>query len=449
MDTVLTLAKSKKIFKPFLASITTEVNSSSLNLLGAFSIREGLLFVYSTQEPFSLNAVLFDKQNAEKLLWKTSSPIWQIPEKIEPLKIIANKRALVFHFRLKEKLQIAEFSLDHILLFQKKPPSTLLKKPAQNPILHPKTHHSWESSAVFNAGALYLENKVHFIYRAIGESGLSVFGYAASKDGIHIDTRLDKPAFVLNDTTYTAETKNRALSSPYLSGGSWAGCEDPRLTQIHDTIYMTYTTFNGWQPPAVALTSIAINDFVKQRWNWQPPVVLSSPHGTHKNWVIFPEKINGHYAILHSLSPKIQIDYFDDLQFNNTPNINSYYHSTGRDYHWDNWMRGAGPPPIKTKLGWLLIYHAMDKKDPNKYKIGAMILDSHDPTQILYRSHYPLLEPDAFYENNGCKAGVIYSCGAVVIDKKLFIYYGGADTVICVAVANLDHLLAELHTSLP
>ena len=118
--------------------------------------------------------------------------------------------------------------------------------------------------------------------------------------------------------------------------------------------------------------------------------------------------------------------------------------AAGRAYAWDNLMRGAGPPPIKTPYGWLLLYHAMDRRDPNRYKIGAMILDEKDPTKILYRSRQPILEPDMPYENEGYKAGVVYSCGAVVKDNELFIYYGGADKVSCVASVPFDKFLNDL-----
>jgi predicted GH43/DUF377 family glycosyl hydrolase len=122
---------------------------------------------------------------------------------------------------------------------------------------------------------------------------------------------------------------------------------------------------------------------------------------------------------------------------------------------WDSWFRGVGPSPIKTKYGWLIIYQAMDHRNPDRYRIGAMILDIKDPTKILYRSNQPILEPDLWYENEGYKRGVVYSCGAVVKPARtggdgdeLFVYYGGADKVSCVATANLDKFLQELiHSS--
>ena len=86
----------------------------------------------------------------------------------------------------------------------------------------------------------------------------------------------------------------------------------------------------------------------------------------------------------------------------------------------------------------------MDVRDPNRYKLGAMVLDANDPTKMLYRSRVPILEPEEWYENTGWKSGVVYSCGAVVKDGELYVYYGGADSVVCVAVANLDRFLDEL-----
>jgi predicted GH43/DUF377 family glycosyl hydrolase len=162
--------------------------------------------------------------------------------------------------------------------------------------------------------------------------------------------------------------------------------------------------------------------------------------------VLFPEKIQGKFAILHSISPEIEIEYFDTLEELERGErvIQSYYDRVSRTGSWDNWVRGAGPPPLKTKLGWLLFYHAMDVRDPNRYKIGAMILDANDPRKVLYRSKVPVLEPDAHYENSGFKSGVVYSCGAVVKDGELYVYYGGGDSVACVAMAKLDTFLDEL-----
>ena len=159
--------------------------------------------------------------------------------------------------------------------------------------------------------------------------------------------------------------------------------------------------------------------------------------------MIFPEKIGGKYAILHSLRPNIQIEYVDGLDFVPDQYIQSTYTGGERKRCWDKWLRGAGAPPLKTRDGWLLFYHALDN-DWSKYKVGVMLLDLADPTKILYRAKKPVLEPEEPYENNGYKAGVVYVSGAVIKGKTLFVYYGCADSYVSVAYANLDRFLETL-----
>ena len=318
----------------------------------------------------------------------------------------------------------------------------LLQKSEENPILSPRGEHHWEAYQTFNPAAIVEDGKVHLLYRALGHDGISRLGYAQSNDGITIAERSLDPVY-----TAPSSHQNRSMGCiSYSSGGGWGGCEDPRLVRIDDRVYMTFVAFDGWGSVQMALSWIGLNDFLNKKWKWTKPVLISPPGEVHKNWVLFPEKINNKYAILHSISPNILIDYFDSLdEFDDrdgrTYYIKSHYAKDSGKKRWDSWVRGAGPPPIKTTYGWLLLYHAMDASDPNRYKLGAMILDEKDPTKILHRSRYPMLEPDELYENYGHKAGVIYSCGAVVVDGQLLVYYGGADTVACVAMANLEKFL--------
>lgn len=314
-----------------------------------------------------------------------------------------------------------------------------LKKSEKNPIIEPEKTHSWESQYTFNPAAVYKDGRVHLVYRAIGDSGVSVLGYASTRDGVHVDEKLDQPVYV---TRLLDKKEEYVVHYVSFSGGSWGGCEDPRITDLGERFYMTYTAFNGY--PRVALTSIDVTDFLAKKWNWKEPVLISPPGEVHKNWVLFPEKINGKYAILHSISPDILIDYFESLNFDGKTFIKSCHGQEARDTkngRWDSRVRGVGPPPIKTKDGWLVIYHAIDDKDPSKYKLGAMILDYKNPQHVLYRSAKPILEPDERYENEGFKGGIVYSCGAVVVGGTLFVYYGGADTVSCVATADLNEFL--------
>ncbi|HAS95321.1 TPA: hypothetical protein DCS99_02800 [Candidatus Wolfebacteria bacterium] len=225
-----------------------------------------------------------------------------------------------------------------------------------------------------------------------------------------------------------------------MSGGSWSGCEDPRMVKVDDMLYMTYTAFDGYHPPGMALTSITEANFLQKNWDWTEPILISKPEQIQKNWVMFPEKINGKYAFLHAINPRIRIDYFDD-PMDAEMAIESPFSNKGEWTRWDNLMRGAATPPLRTKDGWLVLYHAMDKRDPDRYKLGAMLLDETDPTKILHRSDVPILEPNEWYENEGAKRGVIFACGSIIKDGTLFVYYGGADSVACVATAPLDTFL--------
>jgi predicted GH43/DUF377 family glycosyl hydrolase len=330
----------------------------------------------------------------------------------------------------------------------------VLERFGDNPILKPNPKQLWETKAVFNPAALYEGGKVHILYRAIGETDVSVLGYASSFDGLHIHERLGKPAYVPREPfegvnpTYRSGTE---MSGMYVSGGGgMGGCEDPRLTRIDERVYITYVAYNGWSPPRVALSSIHIDDFLNKKWNWKKPVLISPPHIVDKNACILPEKINGKYVIFHRVYPNILIDFVDDLDFDGrTRWLTGQFEIPVRalSSDWDSHKVGCGPPPLKTKDGWLLIYQAVGRCDGSRYKIGAMLLDLKDPTKVLARSRKPILEPVASYENEGWKAGVVYPCGAALINDRLFVYYGGADTVVCVASVKLNGFLEELTTN--
>ncbi|MGC9605816.1 MAG: hypothetical protein ABSF56_03675 [Minisyncoccia bacterium] len=331
-----------------------------------------------------------------------------------------------------------------------------LTRHADNPLISPSTQREWESQGTFNPGAVKDdEGRVHLFYRAIGRDGLSRIGHAVSRDGRGIESRSPYPVYEPvkgygMPEPDMAKGPHRYDLSAYASGGGWGGAEDPRTVAIDDRVYMTYTAFEGWESVRIAVTSISMEDMKKGRWRWRRPVLISPPppQPRAKNWVLFPERINGKYAILHGIAPKILIAYVDSPEM--PPRIDSLpehggggYRDRSREGRWDNWVRGAGAPPIKTDKGWLLLYHALDKRDSRHvigYKVGAMILDLKDPTKVLYRSPEPILSPDMSYENDG-KPGVVYASGAVVKDGKLLVYYGGGDKHTCVAETPLKSLL--------
>ena len=324
-------------------------------------------------------------------------------------------------------------------------PRATLSRAKENPLLVPSPEEPWKNAAVFNPAAVLVDGKIRLFYRALGTDGVSRIGYAESDDGIHFQESAE-PAFSLRTpdpafkNPFTAPRYDR---DRYASGGGWGGSEDPRAVVIDGTLYLTFGVFEGWESMRIALISLSVENLKEKKWHWAEHAFISPQHETHKNWVMFPEKIHGKFAILHALTPKVLIDYADSPDEWRTHPIRSNNHRTGRKGTWDAFVRGAAAPPIKTKYGWLLLYHGMDPAAGPGYKVGAMLLDLDDPTKILHRSDAPVLEPKEWYENDW-KPGVVYASGAVVKDGTLFVYYGGGDKTVSLATAPLDAFLKNL-----
>lgn len=321
-----------------------------------------------------------------------------------------------------------------------------LRRFIRNPILIPNPEHVWESRATFNPGAFEdSAGRVHLLYRAIGEDGVSRIGYARSDDGVRFRPDSPYPVFSMQAPRrgITLADKRHDLRL-YPSGGSWGGSEDPRIVLIDGRIYVTMNAFDGWDFIRIGVISIDEQDFLAKRWRWSKPLLISPEKEINKNWVIFPEKFGGRFAILSSVTPDVQVDYVDRLEdlAEGRQKIRSRFSNESRR-GWDTFRRGIGPPPLKTDKGWLVLYHAIDKRDPSRYKLGALLLDLADPRKVIGRAHEPLLVPDMWYENDW-KPGIVYACGAVVKDGTLYVYYGGGDKYVCVAGAPLEKILSML-----
>ncbi|MBZ1348159.1 MAG: hypothetical protein KYQ20_00045 [Candidatus Nealsonbacteria bacterium] len=307
-----------------------------------------------------------------------------------------------------------------------------LERYKNNPILEPRKEHAWETGGVFNPSVIYEQGKVYIVYRAFSKDHTSSLGLAISKDGFNIDERLPEPIY-----------KPRESFEKKAKPGVWSGCEDPRITKIGDRFYMCYTAFDGVHPTRVALTSIKVKDFLAFRWKWEKPVLISPPGIDDKNACILPQKIKGKYFIFHRFHPCIWIDSVKDLNFKKDTWIKGSCWFMPRTDKWDSRKIGIGPVPIKTKQGWLLIYHGLSEQD-RKYRLGAMLLDLKDPSRVLCRPNNFILEPQQDYEKQGVVPNVVFTNGAIIIKDQLFIYYGAADNVIGLATVNLNEFLKEL-----
>ena len=395
---------------------------------------EGIILFYYTKflDKYFFGCMVFDKEEPEKILYRSLENFWsvEVREEFSLSGVAFLKNKLFVYFGIGEEVKMFQvpFSFcEDFGAFEKH----------DEPIIMPNDN-CWENVFTFNAATFEHDGEIHILYRAIGNDNISTLGYAKTKCGIKIYERSKSPVY----THKISGVPVKDVASAYISGGHYfksythiGGCEDPKIVKIDDRLYMTYCAFEGY--PRIAFTSIKVSDFLKGKMNWEEPE-LSPPGVIQKNWLAFPEKINGKYAILHSITSEILIDYRDEMSFQN---LNSHYLLEERDEEWHYMVRGPGAPPIKTEKGWLLFYHGHTRGQYGKYKIGAMLLDLKDPTKILYKSSNPVLIPDRGYEISGFKPGVVYCCGATVLNETLFIYYGAGDHVLCVAKQNLNKFL--------
>ncbi len=399
---------------------------------------------------FRIDAALLHPDNPQKLIGQTVDPLLVPEEQYELYGMVPNVifpsgalleegQFFIYYSACDTSVCRASVTLNDLMLElthnpsvnpQRKQPEMMARFEG-NPIISPIAHHAWESKYTFNAGAIRVGGKTHILYRAMGDDDTSTFGYASSVDGLHIDERLDTPVYVPREP----------FESKYQPG--FSGCEDPRLTMIGDTIYMCYTAYDGINPPRIALSTIAVDDFVNHRWHWTRPRLISAPGMDDKDSCIVSEKIDNKYVVFHRLPPCIWVDFVDDLTFEDNHWLGGHPVMTPRVNSWDNLKIGLNGPPEKTADGWLLLYHGVSKDD-TKYRMGAALLDLNNPLKILARLHNPILEPLTWYENEGYREGTVFSNGQVINDGILYIYYGGADKYLGVATTPIKTILDAL-----
>jgi predicted GH43/DUF377 family glycosyl hydrolase len=220
------------------------------------------------------------------------------------------------------------------------------------------------------------------------------------------------------------------------------GCEDPRIVLIDDKLYMTYTGYDG-VTPRVAVSSISVSDFIKKRWSqWSKPEAISPPSIVNKDSTILPEKVRGGYMIFHRVHESICADFVSTLDFTKEKITQCIEIISPRRGMWDGGKVGISTPPIKTKDGWLLLYHGVSWS--TTYRVGAVLLDLEDPTVVKARTAIPLFEPESEYEHKGIVPNVVFPCGLTVRKSDMYIYYGAGDLVTGVATVKVASILKML-----
>ncbi len=326
-------------------------------------------------------------------------------------------------------------------------------------ILKP-TKNSFESRAVLNP-AVYQDGKsLHLFYRAVNHSNESCIGYARLLGPTKIVSR-DNVPLINRENIYEEK-----------------GLEDPRIVKIKDTFYMTYVAFDGKN----AITALAISKNLKHfekmgiispciTYDKAEDIFRKSPLKDQyaffetfykdkvaydvllweKDILLFPEKIKGKFALIHRVLPEMQIIYFKNFEELTVTYWRRYLRHLG-DYvllekkHWyESRNIGGGAPPIKTKKGWLLIYHGVEETNKKKtYHAGAALFDLKNPQKVIGRLKDPLFSPTEKYEKKGEVSNVVFPTGTAIFGKYLYIYYGCADKRIAAAKVDLNDLLKNL-----
>src|SRR3989338_192094 len=327
-------------------------------------------------------------------------------------------------------------------------------------ILKP-TNLEFENQGVLNPACMQIGNNVHMFYRAVRKGNYSSIGYCRLECPLKVVERSKKPIFY-------PEHKFESH-----------GTEDPRIVSIDGTYYMTYTGYDGKSVRIGCATSKDLRKFRKMG-SIIPKITYDDAEDHFRScgrlkdryflfesyykdkagkdvllWdkdaMLFPRKINGKFAMLHRVLPDIQLIYFKDFK-NLTLDYWEGHFSTLCDHivleskHWYETRNiGGGAPPIETKKGWLLIYHAVDDMNKGRtYRAGAALLDKNDPTKVLGHLHEPLFSPEEEWEREGVVNNVVFPTGTAIFGKRLYIYYGAADKYIAAASVNIDNLLKSL-----
>ena len=296
----------------------------------------------------------------------------------------------------------------------------LIKRYKGNPILT-KKDVPYPVETVHNAAVIKHEGRYIMLFRSHLRNGRSIIGMAQSDDG------------------YQFQVSSEPFITPS-QDGLWAeyeafGVEDPRVSKVDGEYLITYSAYSRH---GVRIALAKTKDFKSLE------KIAFITQADYRNVVIFPEKINGMYVRLDR--PHSEISPWS-IWITRSPDLIHWGESQvvmkPEAYHWDEMKIGPGAPPMKTARGWLSIYHGVfPTMDGAIYRLGLALHDLEDPSKILAIGDSWILQPEDPWEVSGYVHNVVFTCGAVPEeDGSVKIYWGGADTVMCVGVAQMDDLL--------
>ena len=291
----------------------------------------------------------------------------------------------------------------------------IIKRFSGNPILT-KEDVPYPVATVHNAAVIKYNDEYIMIFRSHRLNGRSILGKAISRDG------------------YKFEVMQEPFLVPFDDYDEY-GVEDPRITRFGNEFLITYSAYSRYGVRIGLARTMDFSRIERIGYITQPDM---------RNVVIFPEKFGDYYVRLdrpHTELNKwsIWVSYSKDLLHWGQSKIVLRPQS----YRWDSMKIGPGAPPIKTSRGWLNIYHGVYETMAGAvYRLGVALHDLNDPAKIIGVGDNWILEPDDPWERVGYVPNVVFCCAAVPEeDGSLKIYWGGADTVMCVGTANINKLI--------
>jgi beta-1,4-mannooligosaccharide/beta-1,4-mannosyl-N-acetylglucosamine phosphorylase len=298
-----------------------------------------------------------------------------------------------------------------------------LWRSSRNPII-PRDHLP-RSNSIFNSAVVPFEAGFAGVFRIDDTSRTMNIHAGHSMDGIDWEIDEQPIAFVPVDARVT-EIQD-VFQHAY----------DPRVTWLEDRYYVTWC--NGYHGPTIGIAYTHDFSTFHQLDNACLPF--------NRNGVLFPRRIGDRYMMLSRPSDNGHTP-FGDIFCSESPDLihwGRHRHVLGtRPWSWESTKVGAGPIPIETAEGWLVIYHGvLTSCNGFVYSLGAALLDLEEPWRVIARGRDYLLSPQVPYEQIGDVPNVVFPCAALV-DRptdRLTIYYGGADTVVCMAHGYLSELL--------
>ncbi len=295
---------------------------------------------------------------------------------------------------------------------------------SNNPII--KQDQLSRSNSIFNSAVVPFKDGFAGVFRCDDRARAMDIHVGFSKDGINFDISEDCLSFV-------NESENPEIFK-------FDYRYDPRVCEIDGRYYVSWC--NGYHGPTIGL---AYTDDFKDFYQIENAFL---PY--NRNGVLFPRKINGEYVMLsrpsdtgHTPFGDIFISHSKDLVYWGK---HRHVMSTikGNTSAWQSTKIGAGPIPIETDEGWLMIYHGvLNSCNGFVYAFGAALLDIDEPWKVLYRSRDYLLSPKMDYERTGDVPNCVFPCAALTDSDtgRIAIYYGCADTVTSLCFSQIDILL--------